>query len=236
MPYDGNSSHCTWTRESGRDHSGSKSPSERSDINLPSRNRSERGMTTDASDRFLNHLEIEEPCSLPARGRISVPPTVPTGDDAQLRESASISTRNSYHMQDTGELGVTTRGRSDLTSSGLTANTYGIQDFDSRTSQTLAMPRDIPVAKSSANSILHKQAAWLTTGQDSPQIERLMDWQTINFFLSLYIKHQHHLMPLVHKPTFAQDVLARRDRQDEVFRALILSLGMSAYVGRLLSH
>ena len=185
-------------------------------------------MTTDASDSFLNHFEIEDPYALPARGRISAPPTVPTGDDTQIRDSASISNRNSPHMQDTGELGATTRDRSDLTSTNLTANTYGIQDFGSRTSQTLPMPRDIPVVTSSANSILHKQVSWLSTGQDFPQIETLMDWQTVNFFLSLYIKHQHHLMPLVHKPTFAQDVLARRDRQDEVFRALILSLGTLA--------
>jgi hypothetical protein len=35
-------------------------------------------------------------------------------------------------------------------------------------------------------------------------------------------------MPLVHKPTFAQDVLSRKDRHDEVFRALLLSLGESS--------
>jgi hypothetical protein len=36
---------------------------------------------------------------------------------------------------------------------------------------------------------------------------------------------QHGLMPLVHKPSFALDVLQRRDTGDEVFRGLLCSIG-----------
>ena len=63
------------------------------------------------------------------------------------------------------------------------------------------------------------------TRPDIPQIESVAPWQDICFFLSLHMKHQHGLMPLVHKPTFAQDVLQRRDLGDEVFRGLLCSIG-----------
>lgn len=66
------------------------------------------------------------------------------------------------------------------------------------------------------------------TRSDIPQIESVAPWQDICFFLSLHMKHQHGLMPLVHKPTFAQDVLQRRDVGDEVFRGLLCSIGERA--------
>lgn len=71
----------------------------------------------------------------------------------------------------------------------------------------------------------HSRACWPDSQQAFPQIEAVLKWPVVIFFLALYTKHQHHLMPLVHKPTFAQDVLSRKDRHDEVFRALLLSLG-----------
>jgi hypothetical protein len=71
----------------------------------------------------------------------------------------------------------------------------------------------------------HSRACWPDAGQSFPQIETVLKWPVVIFFLALYTKHQHHLMPLVHKPTFAQDVLSRKDRHDEVFRAVLLSLG-----------
>jgi hypothetical protein len=71
----------------------------------------------------------------------------------------------------------------------------------------------------------HSRACWPDAQQASPQIETVLNWPVVIFFLALYTKHQHHLMPLVHVPTFAQDVLSRKDRHDEVFRAVLLSLG-----------
>lgn len=58
-----------------------------------------------------------------------------------------------------------------------------------------------------------------------PQIDEIAPWSDICFFISLHMRHQHSLVPLVHKPTFAQDVLQRRDQRDEVFRGLLCSLG-----------
>jgi hypothetical protein len=55
--------------------------------------------------------------------------------------------------------------------------------------------------------------------------EDLAEWVDICFFLSLHTRHQHALVPLVHQPSFAQDVLHRRDQRDESFRCLLISLG-----------
>jgi hypothetical protein len=49
--------------------------------------------------------------------------------------------------------------------------------------------------------------------------EDLAEWVDICFFLSLHTRHQHALVPLVHQPPFAQDVLHRRDQRDESFRS-----------------
>jgi hypothetical protein len=55
--------------------------------------------------------------------------------------------------------------------------------------------------------------------------EDLAEWVDICFFLSLHTRHQHALVPLVHQPSFAQDVLHRRDQRDESFRCLLISVG-----------
>ncbi|KAL7418286.1 hypothetical protein Q5752_006742 [Cryptotrichosporon argae] len=50
-------------------------------------------------------------------------------------------------------------------------------------------------------------------------------WGDVSFFVSLFIKHQHALVPLVHRPTFAGDMLHRRDERDNAFRGLLASIG-----------
>lgn len=60
-----------------------------------------------------------------------------------------------------------------------------------------------------------------------PQIEDVASWSTISFFISLHLRYQHPIMPIIHKPTFNNDLALRLDRQDEQFRAFLLSLGMS---------
>lgn len=66
---------------------------------------------------------------------------------------------------------------------------------------------------------------WLGNSHVIPAIESVASWDEVGFFLSLYLKYQHPLLPLVHRPTFAQDVLHRRDGIDEAFRGLLLSIG-----------
>lgn len=63
-----------------------------------------------------------------------------------------------------------------------------------------------------------------------PQISAFASWETIGYFLSLHMLHQHVLTPLVHQPSFARDLLHRRDVQDEPFRGLLLSIGESSFI------
>lgn len=58
----------------------------------------------------------------------------------------------------------------------------------------------------------------------SPVLEDITSFSNISFFISLYLRYQHALVPIVHKPTFSADVALRRDRTDQEFRALLLSL------------
>ncbi len=57
------------------------------------------------------------------------------------------------------------------------------------------------------------------------QIEAVASWATIGFFLSLYLKYMHSLIPLVHKPTFTKLLAMRVDKGDPQFRAFLLGLG-----------
>lgn len=58
----------------------------------------------------------------------------------------------------------------------------------------------------------------------SLQVEDVTDWSTLSFFMSLYIRHLHALVPLVHKPTFSQNLTMRLDQRDVGFRAFLFSL------------
>lgn len=58
-----------------------------------------------------------------------------------------------------------------------------------------------------------------------PQISSFATWEQVGFFLSLHMLHQHVLTPLVHQPSFARDLLHRRDVNDEAFRGLLMSIG-----------
>jgi hypothetical protein len=62
-----------------------------------------------------------------------------------------------------------------------------------------------------------------------PQIVTFASWEAVGFFLSLHMRHQHVLTPLVHQPSFARDLLHRRDVHDEAFRGLLLSIGESVF-------
>lgn len=63
--------------------------------------------------------------------------------------------------------------------------------------------------------------------QVGDQIEVLAPWDDISFFISLHMRNQHVLVPLMHKPSFAQDVISRCDREDETFRCLLISISES---------
>jgi hypothetical protein len=62
----------------------------------------------------------------------------------------------------------------------------------------------------------------------SPPLEEAASFSVVSQFISLYLRYQHALVPIVHKPTFNSDVSERRDQRDPEFRALLLSLGKSS--------
>lgn len=56
------------------------------------------------------------------------------------------------------------------------------------------------------------------------RLEDALSWTDASFFIKMYLTCQHCLVPLIHKPTFSQDVLKRRDNDDEAFRGLLYSI------------
>jgi hypothetical protein len=61
-------------------------------------------------------------------------------------------------------------------------------------------------------------------------IDDITSWSHTCNLLALYTRYQHPMMPLVHKPTFSQDVLSRKDKRSESFKGLLCSLG-EAFLG-----
>ena len=61
-----------------------------------------------------------------------------------------------------------------------------------------------------------------------PQLEDVTSWANISHYISLFLQYLYPLLPLVHRPTFAEHLATRRDLRDTDFRALLLSIGMSS--------
>lgn len=60
--------------------------------------------------------------------------------------------------------------------------------------------------------------------EQATSLDEVVDWSDVCWFVTLFLKDHHCLVPLVHKPSFSQDVLNRRDRRDEAFRGLLCSM------------
>jgi hypothetical protein len=58
-----------------------------------------------------------------------------------------------------------------------------------------------------------------------PQLEDVTTWANISHFISLFLQYLYPLLPLVHRPTFAEHLATRLDLRDTDFRALLLSIG-----------
>jgi hypothetical protein len=59
------------------------------------------------------------------------------------------------------------------------------------------------------------------SGQD---LDAVLPWTDACFFLTLFLRDQHCLVPVVHKPSFAQSLLARADKTDDALRGLVCSI------------
>lgn len=57
-----------------------------------------------------------------------------------------------------------------------------------------------------------------------PQVDDVTSWANISHYISLYLAYLWPLLPLVHRPTFAENLVSRLDQRDTDFRALLLSI------------
>lgn len=55
-------------------------------------------------------------------------------------------------------------------------------------------------------------------------LDDVAPWTTFSFILQHFLSHMHCLVPLVHKPSFAQDLMMGRAKRDREFRALVFGL------------
>ncbi|WVQ93818.1 hypothetical protein IAU59_000896 [Kwoniella sp. CBS 9459] len=62
------------------------------------------------------------------------------------------------------------------------------------------------------------------TGRAEPQLEDLTSWANFSHFIALFLRYLYPILPLVHRPTFAEQLATRRDLVDTDFRALLLSI------------
>ena len=81
-----------------------------------------------------------------------------------------------------------------------------------------------PLAASSSTAPGAIQNALNVTRRE-PQLEDVTSWANISHFISLFLQYLYPILPLVHRPTFAEHLATRRDLRDTDFRALLLSIG-----------
>ncbi|WRT66016.1 uncharacterized protein IL334_002967 [Kwoniella shivajii] len=112
--------------------------------------------------------------------------------------------------------------RSDL--SGTTANaSEGQMAFFSDQAQLLFL--ESPVALQSYNNPPGMVETTVNSGvKGELQLEDLTSWSNITHFVALFLKYLYPLLPLVHRPTFSEQLAIRRDLIDTDFRALLLSI------------
>lgn len=65
------------------------------------------------------------------------------------------------------------------------------------------------------------------SGSPATRVEDILPWSDACYLMSLHTTHQHALGPVIHKPTFALDLLNRKDMVDDPFRAMICSMSES---------
>jgi hypothetical protein len=59
---------------------------------------------------------------------------------------------------------------------------------------------------------------------DGRSLDAVLPWTDATHFLHLFLRDQHCIVPVVHTPSFALDLIRRRDREDEAFRGLLVSM------------
>ncbi|ORX39389.1 fungal-specific transcription factor domain-domain-containing protein [Kockovaella imperatae] len=86
----------------------------------------------------------------------------------------------------------------------------------------LESPENLAASTSSSGQLMGPRA--LLASRREPQLEDVASWANISHFISLFLQYLYPLLPLVHRPTFAENLATRRDLKDTDFRALLLSI------------
>lgn len=66
------------------------------------------------------------------------------------------------------------------------------------------------------------EAIAITSGM---ALDDVVPWTAISDVIAIYLCSSHSLFPLVHKPTFSQQLAMRKDRTDRSFAAVVLGIG-----------
>lgn len=100
----------------------------------------------------------------------------------------------------------------------------GTTQFGNEQAQLLSLESPENLAGSAAGSTASATAGQRPVRDRSPQIEDVTSWANISHYISLYLAYLWPLLPLVHRPTFAENLVSRLDLRDTDFRALLLSI------------
>jgi len=89
---------------------------------------------------------------------------------------------------------------------------------------SLESPESILASNNSTIGAATIAAMQAAAARKEPQLEDVTTWANISHYISLYLQYLYPLLPLVHRPTFAQNLISRLDLRDTDFRALLLSI------------
>lgn len=92
---------------------------------------------------------------------------------------------------------------------------------------SLESPEHLLATGSGGSAGIGGSGSMLPPLRREPQLEDVTSWANISHYISLFLQYLYPLLPLVHRPTFAEHLATRRDLRDTDFRALLLSIGRS---------
>ncbi|WWC95031.1 hypothetical protein V866_001883 [Kwoniella sp. B9012] len=131
-------------------------------------------------------------------------PLISSGTNATISWLDSILDDTAIPLVSSANLGVVTHG-------GLESSTL----YGSDQAQLLSLESPIGT---------YKSAPGQTETANGHQSEEITSWANMSHFIALFLRYLYPLMPLVHRPTFAEQLATRRDLVDKDFRALLLSI------------
>ncbi|KAK9897844.1 hypothetical protein P389DRAFT_62398 [Cystobasidium minutum MCA 4210] len=162
----------------------------------------------------LNLPSLEEPSILPKTE--AGQPSSSTNDPSNLSWLDSILEGASSWGSTTNILGDVPEATMSIFSSDAAFAESQSPNF------SLASTSSAPEGTTGISALLHAPQYAKIGGER--QLEDVTTWANISHFISLYLQHLYPLLPLVHRPKFAEHMAMRRDLRDPDFRALLLSI------------